>query len=208
MTMTQRPAPRGPRELQKERTRDKLLEAARTLFADGGYMTCTVGDIVERAGVSRAAFYLHFASKQDLLNAIVARTLAQMQDRFLSLSFAQGGSRKDILVAWIGRQVREFRRLQGDHRLFSLSIAINPQAATDVFASSAAAVAALGRRLPELRILDAAGAVDLRRLAGLNFLIFEMQQLAVTSAYDAWVTDLDTAIDVLANRFLTFLYAD
>lgn len=53
-------------------TRDRLLDAARTLFAERGYAATSVGDVEAAAGLSprSGALYKHFASKEALLRAV------------------------------------------------------------------------------------------------------------------------------------------
>lgn len=63
------------RDRQRELTRQSILEAALEAFADKGYSSVTVDDIVSRAGVSRATFYLHFDSKAAVLRAMRDRRL-------------------------------------------------------------------------------------------------------------------------------------
>jgi AcrR family transcriptional regulator len=48
-------------------TRERLLHAAATVFADRGYDGTRVADIASAAGVSNGALYAHFPSKADLL---------------------------------------------------------------------------------------------------------------------------------------------
>jgi AcrR family transcriptional regulator len=48
-------------------TRDRLLNAAATVFAKRGYDGTRVADIAAAAGVSNAALYAHFGSKAELL---------------------------------------------------------------------------------------------------------------------------------------------
>jgi AcrR family transcriptional regulator len=45
--------------------RERLLRAVVAAVAEAGYAAVTVADIVRRAKVSRAAFYTHFADKED-----------------------------------------------------------------------------------------------------------------------------------------------
>jgi AcrR family transcriptional regulator len=45
--------------------RERLLRATVAAVAEAGYPAVTVADIVRRARVSRAAFYAHFAGKED-----------------------------------------------------------------------------------------------------------------------------------------------
>jgi AcrR family transcriptional regulator len=46
---------------------DRLLDAASEAFADRGFHATTTRDIAARAGMSPAAVYVHFASKEELL---------------------------------------------------------------------------------------------------------------------------------------------
>jgi AcrR family transcriptional regulator len=45
--------------------RERLLRSVIAAVSESGYMAVTVADIVRRARVSRAAFYAHFADKED-----------------------------------------------------------------------------------------------------------------------------------------------
>ncbi|GAA1505712.1 TetR/AcrR family transcriptional regulator [Nocardioides humi] len=53
------------------RTVRQLAEAAVEVFEESGFHLAQVGDIAERAGVSRATFYNYFASKEELLRYLV-----------------------------------------------------------------------------------------------------------------------------------------
>ena len=52
---------------------ERLLRAAVAAIADKGYPAVTVADIVHRAKVSRAAFYLHFRGREDCFLAATRR---------------------------------------------------------------------------------------------------------------------------------------
>jgi len=61
-------------------TRQKLLDAARAAFAEGGYVDTTVDHIVQRAGVARGTFYAYFESKVHIsrhLASIIDEQVAQ-----------------------------------------------------------------------------------------------------------------------------------
>lgn len=51
-------------------TRDHILDAALEAFAERGYVAVTIDDIVRRAGIGRATFYLHFDSKAAVLREL------------------------------------------------------------------------------------------------------------------------------------------
>jgi len=59
---------------------DKIISAARHVFMRYGFKRATMGDIAEAAGMSRAALYLVYPSKEDVLTAVVTRLFATMLD--------------------------------------------------------------------------------------------------------------------------------
>ena len=59
----------------------RLLRAATRLFAEQGFETTSVQQIVDAAGVTKGAMYHYFGSKDDLLYEIYARVLRVQQAR-------------------------------------------------------------------------------------------------------------------------------
>jgi len=55
---------------RSEETRSHLLDAAMRRFSSQGYNAASVDEICEAAGVSKGAFYHHFASKQAIFMAL------------------------------------------------------------------------------------------------------------------------------------------
>jgi len=53
--------------------RAELLDCAQLLFLAHGYDHTTVNDVIDRAGVSKGAFYHYFTSKEALLEALAER---------------------------------------------------------------------------------------------------------------------------------------
>jgi len=53
--------------------RAELIDCAQGLFLTRGYDRTTVNDVIASAGVSKGAFYHHFAAKEDLLEALAER---------------------------------------------------------------------------------------------------------------------------------------
>ncbi|NGP88509.1 TetR/AcrR family transcriptional regulator [Fodinibius halophilus] len=54
-------------------TRTKIMNAAKTLILDNGFGGTTVDAVIERAGVSKGAFFHHFSSKAELGHILVKR---------------------------------------------------------------------------------------------------------------------------------------
>lgn len=59
--------------------RDRLLETARRLFYTEGIHTVPVDRLVTEAGVTRATFYRHFPAKEDLVEAYLRATDADLR---------------------------------------------------------------------------------------------------------------------------------
>lgn len=53
--------------------RSEILECAVQLFIERGYDATSINQIIGRAGISKGAFYHHFQSKEDLIEALAAR---------------------------------------------------------------------------------------------------------------------------------------
>ncbi|WP_189959529.1 ScbR family autoregulator-binding transcription factor [Streptomyces alanosinicus] len=58
------------------RTRRAILVAAAAVFAEVGYEAATISEILHRANVTKGALYFHFASKEELAQAVLAGQLA------------------------------------------------------------------------------------------------------------------------------------
>lgn len=62
----------------------QILDAAEGLLSATGYADMTVGDIAGAAGITRGALYFYFGSKQEVLTALVARTVHELQEKAAS----------------------------------------------------------------------------------------------------------------------------
>lgn len=62
-----------------EGTKARILEAALALFAQNGYLGTSMSDIAGQLGITKAALYKHYASKQEILDRIVER-MNEMDD--------------------------------------------------------------------------------------------------------------------------------
>ena len=64
--------PNGPRSRKGEQTRARLLEAARRVFEEDGFLDARITDISERAGLSHGSFYHYFESKEEVFREVAA----------------------------------------------------------------------------------------------------------------------------------------
>lgn len=60
------------------RTRKAVLEAAATVFADNGYASASIMEILELAQVTKGALYFHFASKEDLARGVLEHAVTDL----------------------------------------------------------------------------------------------------------------------------------
>lgn len=70
-------------EKRKELTREKILAAARQVFAQKGYTGTSIAEVVKKSKLARGTFYLHFQSVEQVLNALLQEIFIDIQ-RYLT----------------------------------------------------------------------------------------------------------------------------
>lgn len=70
---------RAPRTARGERTRAKLVAAARKVFERDGYLNVRLADISAEAGAASGSFYTYFQNKEEIFAAV----LESVQDEML-----------------------------------------------------------------------------------------------------------------------------
>lgn len=69
-------------QARSEATRQKILDAAIDLFGEVGYSAAGLGEIIDRAGMTKGALYHHFDSKEALATAIIEQGSDLTRDAF------------------------------------------------------------------------------------------------------------------------------
>src|SRR3546814_17821279 len=72
-------------ELRSSSTREAILDTAETLFAQQGHDGTSMRQITSEAGVNLAAVNYHFGSKEALVQAVLKRRLAILNQERLRL---------------------------------------------------------------------------------------------------------------------------
>lgn len=94
------------------RNRERVLTAAQTLFRERG-LDVSVGEIADAAGVGRGTLFRNFASKEDLIEAVVAERMYEAVAHGERLLEAEDPA--DALFDFLGQMVG---RQQLDRALF------------------------------------------------------------------------------------------
>src|ERR1700742_4078268 len=110
--------------------RERLLRAAVAAIADKGYPAVTVADIVRRAKVSRAAFYLHFRSREDCFLAATRRGGQLLFGHVMEASHAVPGDAPDEELLRVG--LRAFLQFLAEEPAFARVFYIDMPAAGPV----------------------------------------------------------------------------
>ncbi len=93
----------------KEDTRTRIIDSAKRLFAEQGFLKTTVVDISRQAGLSEAALYEYFQGKEDLLLAIpqlwVSDLIGDLREQLFGIKGAVNKLRK--FLWWNLRRIEQ-----------------------------------------------------------------------------------------------------
>lgn len=124
------------REIQKEATRRKILEAAYREYGKHGILATRMSDVAAAAGVSHGAVFAHFSSQEQLISAVIEEYGARIASRTHTLAESGSGVRGILSAHLKGiaefepfytRLTIESRMLPADSRgaLFSVNAAVS-----------------------------------------------------------------------------------
>jgi AcrR family transcriptional regulator len=85
------------RQARSEATRRKIITSAVELFNEIGYPATGLGDIIERAEMTKGALYYHFDSKETLATAIIEEGSARLVAAFSSITASSAPALENII---------------------------------------------------------------------------------------------------------------
>jgi AcrR family transcriptional regulator len=88
-------------------TRARLLDAAKAVFEEVGFLEARISDIAERAGLSHGSFYHYFASKEQIF-----REIAEAQEAHLTAPSSDDRAEED------GTRLSEWQRIHRANRRY------------------------------------------------------------------------------------------
>lgn len=114
------------REQSRDQTRQRLLDAAQSIFLAKGFVAASVEDIAELAGYTRGAFYSNFSSKSELFLQLLKRDHENVMGDMRAI-FEGGESREQMEESVLRYYSSHFR----DNECFLLWMEAKLQAARD-----------------------------------------------------------------------------
>ncbi len=100
-------------------TRERIQQVALDLFAEQGYEQTSLREIADRLGVTKAALYYHFKTKEDILGSVLEDYLGEV-NQLIDWARAQPSTaetRQEVIrryAAVIDRRLSSMRFVQND----------------------------------------------------------------------------------------------
>lgn len=192
------------RDAQKAQTRQRILDAARSVFFREGFYGATVDQIVAEAGASRPTFYLHFRDKEEILGELMeiytARALPYME------RLPWPDPTVEQLQAWLWDIGAFFEQEQAIASAIT-EVTAHRQANRPRFgmAAIAAWIAALARRAPAFAAAARKTSPDVEAQARAQLLIIEIAWAGETISMNRERNFVEVAVKMVATSLHAFL---
>lgn len=102
---------------REKNTKERILEEALKLFAQSGYMGASMNDIATNLGVTKAALYKHYKSKQEILDSIVEKMNQMDKERVKKYDMPEGNM-EEVVKGYQETaidKIKEFTKVQFLH---------------------------------------------------------------------------------------------
>lgn len=102
---------------KEKNTKERILEEALNLFARNGYLGTSMNDIASSLGLSKAALYKHYKSKQQIFDCIVEKMNKMDQERVKKYDMPEG-TMEEVVKGYQETaidQIKEFTKVQFLH---------------------------------------------------------------------------------------------
>lgn len=103
-------------------TRDKLLDAGESLFAQRGFDAASIRDITSTAKANLASINYHFGDKQGLLREVImrrAKLIVERRDGMLELAIEAAGRKPPTVRAILEAFIAPTVQMAGEHPDFA-----------------------------------------------------------------------------------------
>jgi AcrR family transcriptional regulator len=192
------------RDAQKAHTRQRFLDAARSVFFREGYYGATIDQVVAEAGASRPTFYLHFRDKEELLGEI----MANYATRAVPLMERLPGPRPTVaeLKVWLS-EVGAFLEQEQAVAAVITEVSTHRQANRPRFGFAAidAWVEALSRRAPAFAAAARKTSPDINARARAQLLLIEITWAGEHISMNKEAAFTEEAVTMVATSLHDFL---
>lgn len=182
-------------------TRERILQTALDLFIEQGYDKASLREIAERVGVTKAALYYHFASKEEIFRTLM-QPILELQQQAMALvnehpTVEEWSAGLTALVEWVLPQRRLFELLennQGPARAIAEKMMAGHGSAAHEF---------MHERLNAVFTNEAMPLADRVRMAGAVGLVMGVMGVVVGKAFlDVPADKLQSAVSDAINDVL------
>jgi AcrR family transcriptional regulator len=189
---------------QKEATRDRLLRAAESVFAERPYVEATVEDIIQRAGASRTSFYRHFDSKWSVASALCGEVMPSIWQLWHELAACRTPSEAQV-IEWLERRLALYRSHSVLFEMLKEAVAIEPIGLQAVNATHDETIEVLAKGIPAFaRATGKAQATPEVQIRA-HLLMIQLDEFNYLLAVRGWNVDRAIATRVMARQFLGFI---
>jgi AcrR family transcriptional regulator len=145
-------------------TRERILAVANELFIEQGYEGTSLREIADRLGITKAALYYHFRSKDEILETLLAPFDALLDELLRRLEAAHDVEAWADALTWVVAQIFDyldfFRLVDRNRHIVELMMVEAKRDHAEMHARvEAAAHAAASSVAEEVRMVAALGAV-------------------------------------------------
>ncbi|HWM36701.1 MAG TPA: TetR/AcrR family transcriptional regulator [Streptomyces sp.] len=96
--------------------RRQILDGARRCFTRNGFHATSMQDVLKEAGLSAGAVYRYFRSKEEIVAAVAAETLASVRESYAAVAAADPPPTPDELFGSVLGALRKFLGEPADQR--------------------------------------------------------------------------------------------
>ena len=185
-------------DMRRIKTRRMILHAGREIFATRGPESPKVEDVARAAGISRAGFYLHFKSLEELMVAVFRREIRWQLRRYRTLT-AEILRNEPKFRGWLERFFASFRQERDYILIIYRTLSTDPAVLHIMFQEHARMIEELAQRIPQLGLMNPDGTRNERMFTRIHNLTRQIEDISLYSAFNSWGGNTSTGIDQICE---------
>lgn len=199
--------PANPKQARSKQTKEKIIQAAISLFQERGYEKTTSNDIAAEAGVSVGSFYVYFTDKRQLLLIIFDRLSEELFKNIFDSLRAEHLFDADLrprIRQAVANTIVDKQKHSGLHRVICELVLKDDEFAARHKAVMERSIARLNELISLANKASITWEIDVEAAAFVvHRVVFDLSQDYVTGCVEF---DENRAIDALADMIYRFLF--